>query len=272
MDVQELIERAPAFVSVIGALGIALLLPLYLSQRRDVQRLRAWMNREPEHPAADIAASEAILDRAEVELEELVGAETGSSEAVGATPSSGTEVMPAAARVTSERPALERVTIERAALAPHPRWRRFLARATQPRVLVVVGILALLLAAAGIFLSESFLADGGDDDERGAKVAKINRSEVTVTVLNGTSVTGLAQKVGSDVGSNGYDLGAITSTTPDFEKTVVLFANGERKAAKKVARDLGLDPGSVESLDQETKLLAGEADVVVIAGDDRAKS
>ena len=63
---------------MIGAPGIALLLPLYLSQRRDVQRLRAWMNREPEHPAADIAASEAILDRAEAELEELAGPETGS--------------------------------------------------------------------------------------------------------------------------------------------------------------------------------------------------
>ena len=46
-----------------------LLLPLYLSQRRDLKRLVAWQEREPEHAAADVAASEAILDRAETEIE-----------------------------------------------------------------------------------------------------------------------------------------------------------------------------------------------------------
>lgn len=270
MDVQELIDRAPAIVSVVGALGILLLLPLYLSQRRDVQRLRAFMQREPGFPDENVAASEALLDRAEVELEELAP-QTGSTEAVGGTPPTGTEVMPAAARVTSERPALERVTMERAALVPHPRWRRFIARATQPRVLVVLGLLALILAAAGIFLSESILDDSADDGKGETQVVKIDPADVTVAVLNGTNVTGLAQKVGSDVGSNGYSLGAITSTSPDFDKTVVMFASGERKAAAKVARDLGLEPGDVVAIDQKTKLLAGDADVVVIAGDDRAQ-
>ena len=109
--------------------------------------MRAWMEREPEHPAADIAASEALLDRAETELEELVGPRAGEPTA-GVTP---VTPVPAATRVTHERPALERITMERAALEPHPRWRRFAARATQPRVLVAIGIVALVLGAAGIF-------------------------------------------------------------------------------------------------------------------------
>ncbi len=34
-------------VAAVSVLGILLLLPLYLSQRRDVQRLREWMKGEP---------------------------------------------------------------------------------------------------------------------------------------------------------------------------------------------------------------------------------
>jgi hypothetical protein len=60
----------------------------------------------------------------------------------------------------------------------------------------------------------------------------------------------------------------VTSTTPEFEGTVVMFADGEKGAAQKVARDLGLDPGVVVELDRDARLLAGEADVVVIAGED----
>ena len=53
--------------------AFVLLLPLYFSQRRDLARLHAWMEREPGHPASDLAASEGLLDRAETELEAAFG-------------------------------------------------------------------------------------------------------------------------------------------------------------------------------------------------------
>jgi hypothetical protein len=260
MFINDLIEQAPAVVSVIAAFGVALLVPLYLSQRRDVQRLREWMEREPDHPRADIAASEAILDRAEVELEELVG------EPAPAEPA--TAVISAATRVTHERPALERITMERAALAPHPRWRRFVGRVTQPRVLVTIGIAALVLGVAGIVASQEILSSGDGDQKGGGAV---DRAEVSVAVLNGTSINGLAGAVGSEVEANGYHLGAVTNTTPGVGKTEVMFADGEKAAAQKVARDLGLEPGDVIEVDRDARLLAGDADVVVIAGEDRAQ-
>ena len=67
--------QLPAYVSLAAAVACVVLLPLYFSQRRDLQRLQAWMEREPGHPQADIAASEALLDRAETELEALFGPE-----------------------------------------------------------------------------------------------------------------------------------------------------------------------------------------------------
>ncbi|MFL5870831.1 MAG: LytR C-terminal domain-containing protein [Solirubrobacterales bacterium] len=263
VNVTKLIEHLPAVVSVASALALVLLTPLYRSQRRDVLRLRTFMADQPDHPVRDLAASEAALDRAEAELERL-----GMGPAApGATP---TEAVPAARRVTSERPALTRITMERAALQPHPRWRRFVARVNQPRVLVAIALAALLLGAGGIFVSEKVLENGGGEGP--AKAGKVDKASVTVAVLNGTSVNALGQKVGAVVQENGYTLGQIGGITPGFQKTEVLYAKGERRAARKVAKDLGLDPDDVKRIDREARQQAGtDADVVVIAGEDKAK-
>jgi hypothetical protein len=262
MEITEILDKVTGFVGLAALLAIALLLPLYLSQRRDVERMRAWMDREPDHPASDIAASEAILDHAETELEELLGTEQPETSTTPSTP------VPAATRVTHERPALERITMERAALTPHPRWRRFVNRASDSRVLIAIGVAALLLGGAAIYVSEEILRDGGEGE--GQQVGAIDPADVTVAVLNGTSVNGLAGNVGSDVESSGYELGPVSSTTPGYAKTLVLYAEGQKRAAQKVARDLGVEKATVEKLDRETRGLAGGADVVVIAGEDRA--
>jgi hypothetical protein len=256
------IDHVPAIVSVVSALGILLLLPLYRSQRRDVLRLRGWMEREAEHPVRDLAASEAILDRTEAELERLgIGGLTEVHEP-------GTTQVPAATRVTSERPALTRITMERSALQPHPRWRRFVARATQPRVMLAVAVVALVVGAGGVFVSERLLSS---DEPESPKAAKVDKASVNVAVLNGTSVNALGQKVGGAVQENGYELGTVTSTTPGFERTEVLYAKDQRRAARKVAKDLGVDADRVKPIDRESRERAPGADVVVIAGEDKAQ-
>lgn len=265
MEVHQIFDTATGFVAVGAALGIILLIPLYLSQRRDVERLRAWANREPEYPADDLARSEQRLDEAETELERVVGGTTDQATEVR-SPATGETPIPAATRVTHDRPALERITMERAALAPHPRWRRFVTSVTQPRVLVAIGLAALLLGAAAIFVSQQLLSnDGGPTNSH---VARINPADVTVAVLNGTSVNGLAGKVGSDIQASGYTLGAVTNTAPDYKQTVVMYADKQKPAAQKVAGDIGVK--KVSELDRDLRDLVGDADVVVIAGEDRA--
>jgi hypothetical protein len=273
MELVDLIDRAGAFVALAATLAFVLLLPLYFSQRRDIGRLRAWMEREPGHPAEDLVASETILDRAETELETLIAeaARVGDTEIrppapLGAdAPLAPAERVSPATRVTGERPALERITMERAALEPHPRWRRFAQRATQPRVLAAVAAVALIVGVAAIFGTELILTDGDDAGGGGS----FDPSSVTVAVLNGTSESGLAAKVGSDVESNGFGLGAITNTDPGFGQTVVMYAPGERRAANKVARSLGVT--AVQEIDRARSRAADDADVVVIAGEDRAR-
>lgn len=276
MELREVVDNASAFVAAAAALGLVLLVPLYFSQRRDIGRLRAWMESDPGHPEADLRASEAILDRAESELEELLAEPSRPGDTVVQPPGAPQErpggparrtpaTLSPLERVTGERPALERITMERAALEPHPGWRRFAARATQPRVLAAIAAIAVLVGVAAIFGSEQLLR-GGEKEGTGGT---FDPSEVTVAVLNGTSVNGLAGTVSSDVVANGFRKGVVTNTDPGTKRTTVMFPPGEKRAANKVAKTLGAGPP--EPIDRDARRRAAGADVVVIAGEDRAR-
>jgi hypothetical protein len=268
MEFGDLVDEIMAFVSLAAAVAVLLLLPLYFSQRRDVLRLRAWMEQEPGHPVQDVVASEEILDRAEAELEELTA---GATEAQP-PPTTPVTPIPAATRVTSERPALERITIERAALEPHPRWRRFAARLTQPRVLAAIGLVGLVVGIGAIFASERLLSGDGDEGTPGAGV--VDPASVDVVVLNGTSAEGLAGLVADDLRAKDYNSpeGGISNARSTFDQTVVMFAPGSERAARKVARELNVT--AVQQISPEARRAAGEfdPDVVVIAGEDRVSS
>jgi hypothetical protein len=114
MQVSEIFDTVTGFVALAAALGAILLIPLYLSQRRDVRRLREWAEREPDYAGADLAHSEQRLDDAETELEVVLGQTTaiGDEQATEVRqPATGETPIPAATRVTHERPALERITM-----------------------------------------------------------------------------------------------------------------------------------------------------------------
>ena len=257
VDLTEVFDIAKWAIPTAAGVGTLLLLPLYFSQRRDLKRLVAWQEREPEHAGADVQASEVILDRAETEIEVLTG------EFPAVDPGQPSEV---AARVTSERPALERVTMERAALLPHPRWRRFKGFITQPKWLGAIAVGALVLAVGGIFGYQLITEDG--DGER--REARIDASATTVAVLNGTTSAGLGGKVGDDVEANQFTLGVVTTNPDPVEQTVVLYEPDSQAAAKRLSTRLGGVP--VQPIDRQAQRLADGAQVVVIAGQDRVVS
>jgi len=262
----------PTYVSVAAAVGFLFLLPLYLSQRRDLLRLREWKAGAPDHPAEDLARSEALLDRAEAELEEILGVEPQPEAAVEPTvvappaPAAPATSVPPSQPTTSERPALEQITTEREALLPHPRWRRFGTRVSQPRVLGLIALGAVILGLAGIFGSEKLLNDNAGPKNQ-PKPGAVVPQDVTVAVLNGTSVPSLAAKVADDVRVNGFTLGDVGTSRKEYTQTVVMYEGDQKKAAKALARDLGVNV--VQRIDRPTQLAAGGADVVVIAGKDR---
>jgi LytR cell envelope-related transcriptional attenuator len=260
-------HRMPTYVSLAAVVGCLFLIVLYLSQRRDLARIQTWRETVPNHPAEDIARSEALLDRAEAELEEILGVEAPIEQTAVAPPTEAAPA-PSSQTTTSERPALEQITTEREALLPHPRWRRFAARVSQPSVLAAIAAGAVILGVVGIFGSERLLNDN-TGSQQSRKPGAFVPHDVSVAVLNGTAVAGLGAKVADDVRANNFTLGTVGNSRKEYDQTVVMYEPNEKKAALKVAHDLGVKP--IQKIDRATQDAAGNADVVVIAGRDRTR-
>jgi hypothetical protein len=230
----------------LAILGLLLLLPLYLTQRHEVERLLGWMDREPEAGTTEFRAIQP-------------GAPS--------PPRAGGRMTPAE-RVTSERPALARITTQERdalALADAPLWRRVVDRG--PRHPLVIAVIALLVAVA-VVVAAGLLIRSGDGD--GGKGGGVDPATVQVVVVNAGDSSGLADTVGDKLGRKGFDVTGNSVASKPASKSEVQYADGQRAAARAVARSLGLPtPGP---FDPEAEAAADGADVVVIAADDLKSS
>lgn len=262
-------------IAAVSVIGIFLLLPLYLSQRRDVNRLREWMKLNPDFPGSDLALSERRLDHAERELAkayadrgepvpgtmefEAVRAATAVKEPGKAEPAA---VPLDESLLTSERPALAQVTMERSALEPHPHMKRFGARVTQPRWLAVIALVSLVLGVTGIVVVDQVLRSGTDDTGAVTEPAGIE-----VAVLNTTTASGIAGRVATQIENAGFTRGQVGNIQRETDQTIVMYAPEQKRAATRVAKEL--DDVAVQPIDREVQEAADGADVVVILGQDR---
>jgi hypothetical protein len=107
---------------------------------------------------------------------------------------------------------------------------------------------------------------GGKQNQKGAAV---NPADVTVAVLNGTTVPGLAATLSDQIGAAGFKIGTITNfTDQQLAESVVQYASGHQAEARLVSRKIGI--GQREPVSQSSAALAGDAAVIVIAGADKA--
>jgi hypothetical protein len=104
--------------------------------------------------------------------------------------------------------------------------------------------------------------------KKGSRRAPINPSTVTVSVLNGTTVPGLAAQIGDSIDASGFQLGNVTNSSDQQRaESVVLFRPGHEREAAAVGRKLRI--GQREPIDAQNQALAGDATVVVIVGADK---
>lgn len=111
----------------------------------------------------------------------------------------------------------------------------------------------------------------------GGAAVVVNPANVTVDVLNGTTIAGLAHKVNAKLVPPFREAHAPGDATDQTHTTtVVAYLPGHRAAALAVAQRLGLHAASVQPIDQgtETVACAGATpcsiDVVVTVGSDLA--
>jgi LytR cell envelope-related transcriptional attenuator len=111
---------------------------------------------------------------------------------------------------------------------------------------------------------------GGGSHKQHKRRAPVSPSSVTVSVLNGTTVPGLAAQLGDKIDSFGFQLGNVTNSSDQQRaESVVLYAPGHQREASAVGRKLGI--AQRETIDPQSQSLAGDATVVVIAGSDQTQ-
>ncbi len=244
-------------------LGLAVLSLLYISQARDVRRLREWAGRAPERGAQEVeATSDLAAERAE-ELRKVEEERRTREEAVAA----------------EEHRDLRRDRRE-AGLPEETRWERLRGRfgrgpsAEVPgrsregrTIAIVVAVVALL--AVGAFAATQLL--GGSGNETTAKHGLLKPNQFQVDVLNATNpaVNGLAGSISDRIESAGYKTGRLGDSRDPFDQSVVMFKSGFRPEAAKLARQL-----KIKQVGQMTKVIRSDANtgnpLVIVAGQDKA--
>jgi len=250
----DLVERVGSYVGFAAFLGLAILALLYFSQARDVRRLRDWAGRAPER-----ALGLEQGDRAT----EVAPATPAAQHSLPATP------FAKAAEPRRRKPLRERIR------NVHIPYGRYIAMAVAG-LLIAGGAAYAVLQVTGddgtstTSGSAEPTRGGGGDDGRGRTPRQVNvdPSQVTVAVLNGTAVQGLAAQVGEELRSGGFTLGTIGNAARiDQSASEVLYRSGQARSARAVANRLGIDKTApVDSVNEE---IAGSFDAVVLVGSDR---
>jgi hypothetical protein len=117
---------------------------------------------------------------------------------------------------------------------------------------------------------------GDDGSDRSGHAQAKNRNgagvkpgNVTVAVLNGTTVPGLAAMLRDQIAAAGFKKGTIdVFSDQQLASSVVQYAPGHQAEAKAVSRRLGISQR--EPATANSRALARDATVIVIAGADKA--
>jgi hypothetical protein len=251
----DLIERIGSYIGLASFLGLAILALLYFSQARDVRRLREWAGRAPER------AVEMEQTEPQTQATHVPPALPASQHSLPATPFSE-------AAVRKRKPLRERIR------NVHIPQVRYLA-------LTIAGVLVLGGAAYG---AVELIGDGGEDGSsashpnreprdgdtaRRERQVNVDPAQVTVAILNGTTVQGLATKISEEAQAAGFNVGTVGNAARiDQAKSTVLYRKGQNAAARAVANRLGIQStGPVDSVNGE---IAGSFDAVVVVGTDKS--
>jgi hypothetical protein len=161
------------------------------------------------------------------------------------------------------------------AVIPPPKRER---RWTAPRylALIVAGVIALTGDSSGSHKSKASAVKlpKGTKSSKGTSsksaVAPVDPASITVAVLNGTQVTGLAGTTGQKVTAAGFRLGNVATASQQAPRaeSVVLYRAGASRQARTVARKLSIS--QIEPADSQSEALAGTATVIVVVGADLA--
>jgi hypothetical protein len=257
----EIVQEIGAAAGFAAAVGLAVLSALHFSQARDLKRLREWASRAPERSGRGLTA--------------VPGRAAGVPPPVDPQPARRT----ASPQRPITRAAASRAVPQQTVIIPPRRSQPWYGRIGARYVAVaLVGLLVLGGAAAygvtqltGGDNSGNAQAnnDNGSPNKPKRNGAAIKPGNVTVAVLNGTTVPGLAATLRDQIAAAGFKKGTINVfSDQQLAESVVQYAPGHQAEAKAVSRRVGISQR--EPVTANSRALAGDATVIVIAGADKA--
>ena len=292
----EIVQDVGAVAGWAAVVGLAVLSALYFSQARDVKRLREWAGRAPERSGWGVTA---VPGRAAgvpppAQPQTAVTASGAPASLTGPRPATpaGASGPPAAApqpvplapspQRPITRPAALRAVPQETVIIPPLRSQPWHGQIGTRYVAVVLVGLLVLGGAAAYGVTQLTGDDGGDNsgnaqanndnglpNEPRRNGAAVKPGNVTVAVLNGTTVPGLAAALRDQIAAAGFEKGTISDfSDQQLAESVVQYAPGHQAEAEAVSRRVGI--GQREPVTADSRALAGDAAVIVIAGADKA--
>jgi hypothetical protein len=266
----EIVREIGAAAGVAAGVGLAVLSALHFSQARDVKRLREWADRAPERSGRGVTAAPS-------------GAPASLTGPRPATLAGASGPPPVAAQPVRRTPSPQRPITRAAASRAVPQQTISPPRRSQPwygrigtRYVAVALVGLLVLGGAAAYGVTGLTGDDGGDSSGNAQANKPKRNgaavkpgNVTVAVLNGTTVPGLAAALSDHIAAADFKKGTINDySDKQLAESVVQYAPGHEAEAKAVSRSVGISQR--EPVTADSRALAGDATVIVIAGADKA--
>lgn len=236
------IKSIGPLLGIVAFAGLAFLAFLLFQQAREIRRLREWAGRAPERAQE---AAEAVQAAAEASRSEPEAAEPAS------TPAPGLRRRVEGAWVRVKGAVIPRLSAADRRLPIDGRY--------------LLAIAAVALVAVGVVTSGFGLVGGNQDNSS----PKGGSPRPTVAVLNGTSVTGLADRVEKQVvKAAGYKAGQVTNTGSIVSNTVIMYVPGHRPDAEALAKAVKpkLGKTSVQPIVGDVKARAGSAALALTLG------
>ncbi|HWH96229.1 MAG TPA: LytR C-terminal domain-containing protein [Baekduia sp.] len=286
-----IVQELGAVAGLASVMGLVVLLALYVSHARDVKRLRDWAGAAPEGLGPGIALPGRRADVPRPSEPQIVTAASGApaslsglspATAAGAAPRAPVAPVPVESAPSTQRPVTgptaSQMALGQDALAPvrrsPPRRRRTGARLAPVLVVLAVGGMVTygvsqMLGGDGAGESGKTRATGNGPSREQKRRVVVNPGAVTVAVLNGTTVNGLAAALRDHVAAAGFRSGTIdVFSDQQLAESVVEYAPGHLAAAKAVGRVLAIS--RYQPVTANSRALAADATVIVVVGSDKA--
>jgi hypothetical protein len=262
-----LIKDVGAVAGLASFLGLALLVLLYISQARDVRRLRERASFLVEGGSGNGESSVTPAERTAT----AVAAQEPEQAAAAAAATAPNEAEAFRRAELARQAAERRQRFEKRRRRPSNGGSERPAWLSEPSSIAVIVVGALILVAGLAFGVTRIVNNNSESTPAAAGKGKgpCPPGQTKVAVLNGTATPGLAAQSAAPLKQGGFKVGPVGNTSTPFTTSVVMFDPTDgRQCAPIIGQVVGIP--KTQPMNNEVRQASEGNPVAVVLGDDKA--